>query len=326
MSDKYNCVVLLGPTAVGKTSLGVRIADHFGWDIISADSRQVYKGLDLGSGKDIAEYTVQHTQPDGTVIQKQIPYHLIDITTLDSEYNVYNFQSDFYSLFDSFTSQKKVPFVVGGTGMYIDSVVRQYELVSVPDNPDFRSELEKKSLDELADMLRRIKPNLHNVSDLANKERVIHAIEIQTYLLSDEYKAFKEAHPDNRKINALVIGTTIPRERLRENITKRLKERFDAGMIEEVENLHKQGYSWERMEALGLEYRFISQYLEGKIADKESLFEGLNHAIHQFAKRQETWFRGMEKKGVIIHWLPPVLDSETKYNAALDVIKSNYLF
>lgn len=325
MEKKYNCVVLLGPTAAGKTSLGVRIADNFGWDIISGDSRQVYCGLDLGSGKDLSEYTVKKTDLNGNVYEKHIPYHLIDITTLSEEYNVFNFQRDFYALFDKFTAEGKMPFVVGGTGMYVDSIIRGYELVNTPENPVFRAELESKSLEELAVHLKKIKPNLHNVSDLANKERVIHAIEIQTYLLSDEYKAYKASHPDTRNVNAFVIGTAIPRPQLRENITKRLKERFDAGMIEEVKGLHDSGFSWERLEQLGLEYRYISLYLEGKIESFDALFERLNHAIHQFAKRQETWFRGMEKKGVTIHWLPPVLDGNSKYSAALELIRENVL-
>ncbi len=306
--SEYNAVVLLGPTAVGKTSLGVAIASSFGWDIISADSRQVYKGLDLGSGKDLEDYTIAG---------KTIPYHLIDVATLDEEYNVFKYQSDFYSLFDSFCQQKKVPFIVGGTGMYVDSIVRNYYFVPVPENLELRKELESKSLEELDEMLLKLKPDLHNKSDLVLRERVVRAIEIQLYMNN------AEPVERERKVNAFIIGTTLPREILRQNITVRLKERFDKGMIDEVDNLHKSGYSWERLEKLGLEYRYISLYLEGKINSEQELFSSLNHAIHQFAKRQETWFRGMEKKGLHIHWLPSVTDKEARYNAAMELLTAN---
>lgn len=311
----YNAVVLLGPTAVGKTAIGVRIAARYGWDIISADSRQVYTGLDIGSGKDLAEYTYEG---------QQIPYHLIDILTLDGEYSVYDFQRDFYALFDSMRSQGKVPFMVGGTGMYVDSVVRGYELVEVPENRSLRARLESMSLEELAAELRRIKPCLHNTSDLEDRERAIHAIEIQTYMQSEEYRALKAqsgTEAERHGVKPFVLGTSLPREKLRANITRRLAERLDGGMIEEVEGLHRQGYSWERLERLGLEYRFVSEYLEGKIAGREELFEQLEHAIHRFAKRQETWFRGMERKGVSIHWLPELEDKDARASVAIDMLE-----
>ncbi len=316
-----NTVVLLGPTAVGKTAIGVRVADRFGWDIISADSRQVYKGLDIGSGKDLSEYTVRDGETDRV---RQIPYHLIDVVTLADEYSVYDFQKDFYAIFDVMRGQGNMPFIVGGTGMYVDSVVRGYELVEVPENPALRSRLEAMSLEELAEELRRIKPDLHNTSDLQERERAIHAIEIQTYMQGAEYRALKERSgtaAERHGVKPFVIGTTLPREQLRANITKRLAERLDAGMIEEVEGLHRQGYSWERLERLGLEYRFVSEYLEGKIASREELFSQLEHAIHRFAKRQETWFRGMERKGVTIHWLPETADKEARAAAAIAMIE-----
>ncbi|MBQ3688139.1 MAG: tRNA (adenosine(37)-N6)-dimethylallyltransferase MiaA [Treponema sp.] len=322
-----NTVVLLGPTAVGKTAIGVRVADHFGWDIISADSRQVYKGLDIGSGKDLSEYTVRDGGTgvtDGTVRVRQIPYHLIDVVTLADEYSVYDFQKDFYAIFDVMRGQGNMPFIVGGTGMYVDSVVRGYELVEVPENPALRSRLEAMSLEELAEELRRIKPDLHNTSDLQERERAIHAIEIQTYMQGAEYRALKErsgTEAERHGVKPFVIGTTLPREQLRANITKRLAERLDAGMIEEVEGLHRQGYSWERLERLGLEYRFVSEYLEGRIAGREELFTQLEHAIHRFAKRQETWFRGMERKGVTIHWLPETADKDVRAAAAIAMIE-----
>lgn len=311
----YNTVILLGPTAVGKTALGVRIAAAFGWDIISADCRQVYKGLDLGSGKDLAEYTFQ---------SRQIPHHLIDIVTLEQEYNVFNFQKDFYTLFDDFSQKGKMPFVVGGTGMYLDSIVRGYDFVPVPENDSLRAEIAEKSLAELGEMLLKLKPDLHNKTDLLDRNRTIRAIEIQLFMKSDAYKKIREQYRGERKINAFVMGTTLPRDLLRARITRRLRERFAQGMIEEVERLHQNGYSWERLEKLGLEYRYISEYLEGKIKTEEDLFVGLNHAIQQFAKRQETWFRSMERKGVAIHWLPPVENMEAKYASALKHLQLLY--
>ncbi|MBQ9537725.1 MAG: tRNA (adenosine(37)-N6)-dimethylallyltransferase MiaA, partial [Treponema sp.] len=311
---------LLGPTAVGKTAIGVLVADHFGWDIISADSRQVYKGLDIGSGKDLAEYVIGAGDAGG---ERRIAHHLIDIVGLDYEYSVYDFQKDFYVLFDSMTMQERMPFIVGGTGMYVDSVVRGSELVEVPEDKLLRSRLEAMSLEELARELRRIKPNLHNTSDLADRERAIHAIEIQTYMQSEEYRSLKARSgtaAERHGVRPLVLGTTLPREKLREGISRRLAERMDSGLIEEVEGLHGQGVSWERLERLGLEYRFVSEYLEGKIASREELFSGLEHAIHRFAKRQETWFRGMERKGVEIHWLPEVTDKAARARAAIEII------
>lgn len=320
--DRYNTVILLGPTAVGKTSLGVRIADKYGWDIISADSRQVYKGLDLGSGKDLDEYTVKVQGTDGEDCIKQIPYHLIDVTTLDSEFNVYNFQTGFYSLFKEFVPQKKMPFVVGGTGMYVDSIARQYDFVEVPVDESLRDELSKKSLEELDEMLLSLKPDLHNRTDLLDRDRAIRAIEIQIFM--QDRKRLDEARKELNlpKVNPLVIGTTIERSLLRKNIAIRLDERIEQGMIEEVKGLHDSGFSWERLEKLGLEYRYCSLYLEGKIGDKKQMRDELYHAICQFAKRQETWFRGMERKGVKINWLPLENDKEAKFHAAVDLIDS----
>lgn len=311
---KYNSIVLLGPTAVGKTNLGVRIADCFDLEIISADSRQVYKGLDLGSGKDIDEYTFNG---------KKIPYHLIDVTDLSHEYNVFDFSKDFYKAFENISNRKIVPFVVGGTGMYLDSFIRKYELVEVPQNEKFRKELEEKSLEELDSILLKLKPDLHNRTDLNIKDRVIKAIEIATFMQSEEYQKNKEELLKRPEVNPFIIGTTIDRTLLRENIKKRLIERINSGMIEEVENLNKQGFSFERMEKLGLEYRFISEYLEGKIKSKEKMIELLYIAICQFAKRQETWFRGMEKKGVTINWLTKEANQDKKFEQAKKLLEEN---
>ena len=310
MQSSVNTVVLLGPTAVGKTWLGVQLARHFGWDIISADSRQVYKGLDLGSGKDINEYS-----EGGSAV----PYHLIDIRTLASEYNVFNFQQDFYRIFSDFQKENKMSFIVGGTGMYIDSVVRDYELIPVPENPELHQNLMDTPLEELAEQLLSLKPDLHNKSDLVLKDRVVKALEIEMFKRSPEGKAVLEEKNARPKVKPFVIGTTIDRSNLHRNIEKRLFERIDQGMIEEVENLHKE-FSWERLEKLGLEYRYVSFFLEGKIQTKKEMAEELYHAICQFAKRQETWFRGMERKGVEIHWLPEDNDKQVKLKTALDLL------
>lgn len=312
----YNCVVILGPTAVGKTSIGVAVAGLKNGEIISADSRQTYKGLDIGSGKDLCEY-----QYEG----KTLPYHLIDITTLESEYNVYNYQKDFYKVFSEIISRKKNPVIVGGTGMYVDSVVRGYDLIDVPENKELHEELESMSLEELDEKLLSIKPDLHNKSDLLEKERVIKALEIALYENSPEGKAavLEMKRPD---IRPLVIGTTLERSQVVKNIEIRLRQRLDEGMIEEVEKLHNSGASWERLEKLGLEYRYCSLFLEGKIKTKEELFEQLFIQIRQFSKRQMTWFRGMEKKGVKIHWLPENPDKQVRISAAIKLIENEGMF
>ncbi len=312
---KYNSIVLLGPTASGKTSLAVRLAYNFNLEIISADSRQVYKGLDLGSGKDLDEYNYSG---------KNIPYHLIDVTDLNSEYNVFDFTKDFYRAFKNITGRNIIPLIAGGTGMYLDAVIRKYELVEVPENPEFHQNLLSKPLEELSKLLLSLKPDLHNKTDLEDKARVIKAIEIASYMQSDEYLKNKEELLKRPDIQPLILGTSLERPLLRENIKKRLDERFAQGMIEEVENLHKQGFSYERMERLGLEYRFISEYLEGKITSKEELSEKLYTAICQFAKRQETWFRGMERKGVKINWLTKENSQDLKFNEAEKIIKATF--
>ena len=312
---KYNSIVLLGPTASGKTSLAVRLAYNFNLEIISADSRQVYKGLDLGSGKDLDEYNYSG---------KNIPYHLIDVTDLNSEYNVFDFTKDFYRAFKNITGRNIIPLIAGGTGMYLDAVIRKYELVEVPENPEFHQNLLSKPLEELSKLLLSLKPDLHNKTDLEDKARVIKAIEIASYMQSDEYLKNKEELLKLPDIQPRILGTSLERPLLRENIKKRLDERFAQGMIEEVENLHKQGFSYERMERLGLEYRFISEYLEGKITSKEELSEKLYTAICQFAKRQETWFRGMERKGVKINWLTKENSQDLKFNEAEKIIKATF--
>ena len=289
---KYNCIIILGPTAVGKTAIGVALARAFNGEIISADSRQTYRHLDIGSGKDLADYAASEEGP-------AVPYHLIDITELPAEYNVYNYQQDFYKAFKDITERGKLPVVVGGTGMYIDAIVRDYQLVILPENKKLHEELEATPLEVLAERLIKLQPDLHTKCDLLEKDRVIKALEI----IEAKKQGLDSTSIQRPDIRPFIIGTTLPRPQLWENISIRLRERLDSGMIEEVQSIHDSGISWERLEKLGLEYRFCSQFLQGQIASKEDLYEGLFVAIRQFAKRQETWFRMMEKKGVEIHWL-----------------------
>ncbi|MFI3258096.1 MAG: tRNA (adenosine(37)-N6)-dimethylallyltransferase MiaA [Spirochaetales bacterium] len=288
----YTCLIILGPTAVGKTALAVRLAEYFKGEIISADSRQVYCGLNIGSGKDLDEYTVA--------------YHLIDITDLSHEYSVYDYQKDFYTAFTDITKRNIIPIIAGGTGMYLDAIVRAYDLVNVPCNEKMRAELAGSSMEELTTYLVRLKKatgkTVHNDTDLTERHRLLRAIEIELFNQSSE-KTAEKATVKRPDIRPFIIGTTFPRDMLRANIKRRLSDRFQSGMIEEVEELHKI-FSWERLERLGLEYRFIAQYLQGDIASRDELEQRLCTAIGQFAKRQETWYRGMEKKGVHIQWLP----------------------
>ncbi|MCR5289494.1 MAG: tRNA (adenosine(37)-N6)-dimethylallyltransferase MiaA [Treponema sp.] len=311
MQRSYNSVMVLGPTAVGKTSLGIAIARSLGGHILSADSRQVYKGLDIGSGKDLADYSA-----DGV----ETPYHLIDITTLETEYSVFDYQRDFYAVFAQLQHQGILPVVVGGTGMYLDAIVRKYDLFPVPEDKNLRKELSNLPLEVLVKKLLTLKPDFHTKGSLHDRDRVIKAIEIETFMQRNNSVAYQEYKQHIPDVKPFIIGTSLPRLQLRENIYKRLQERLDGGMMEEVQSLHDSGYSWKRLELLGLEYRFVSEYLQGKIETKEALFTLLSTAICQFAKRQETWFRGMEKKGVEIHWLPSVRDKNIKLRSALTLI------
>ncbi len=302
----YNCVIVLGPTAVGKTSIGVALAAAFNGEIISADSRQTYRHLDIGSGKDLNEYTL---------VGKKLPYHLIDIIDLPAEYNVYNYQQDFYKAFKDIQARAKLPVVVGGTGMYLDAIVRDYQLVNMPVNEELHKELEKTPLEVLSARLLELQPDLHTKCDLLEKERVIKALEI----IEAKKAGYDTTSAERPEINPFIIGTSLPRPQLWENISIRLKERLEQGMLEEVQGIHESGISWERLEKLGLEYRYCSLYLQGKIIDKEDLYNQLFIAIRQFAKRQETWFRMMEKKGVEIHWLTPG-DKASRISQAIDMV------
>ncbi|HUW62628.1 MAG TPA: tRNA (adenosine(37)-N6)-dimethylallyltransferase MiaA [Candidatus Bathyarchaeia archaeon] len=286
--QQVNLVVVLGPTASGKTRLGVGVALEWGGEVVSADSRQVYRGLDLGSGKDLDAYNV-----DGVAV----PYHLIDIADLDHEFSVFDYQKRFYETFESLEARAVLPVVVGGTGLYLDAVLRKYRMVEVPENPELRAELEAESDEALARRLLSLKGRLHNTTDLASRDRIVRAIEIAEYSASHD----PQPSPD---IRPLILGTQWDRSILRQRIRARLAERIDRGLIEEVEGLHARGVTWERLEQLGLEYRFIAEYIEGKIRNKNDLIQKLATAIGHFAKRQDTWFRRMERNGFKIHWLP----------------------
>jgi tRNA dimethylallyltransferase len=281
-----NLIVILGPTASGKTHLAAKLAYDLQGEIISADSRQVYKNMDIGTGKDLNQYIING---------RRIPYHLIDIVAPENEFNLFEFQYRFYKIFNELIEKKILPVLVGGTGLYLESVLTGYNMPHAPMNQELRKDLNRKSKDELQKMLLALKPQLHNKTDLEDSERLIRAIEIE------RARSIKD-QPQKPDIDAVVFGIRWERSTLRQRITARLKERLEQGMIEEVINLHAAGLSWTKLESFGLEYRFISQYLQRKISFDE-MTNKLNTAIHQFAKRQETWFRRMEKKGIVINWL-----------------------
>ena len=286
---RYNCAVVLGATATGKTALAVKLAHAKHGEIISADSRQVYRGLDLGTGKDLQEYG-------------SIPYHLIDVCDLSREFTVFHFQQEAYRIFPQLVEKGALPIIAGGTGLYLDAIIRSYELIPVPEDPALRATLTTKTLPELQDMLMALKPDIHNKTDLEQPDRLVRAIEIARY--RQEHPESAAVHLHNMPpIKPKIYGISFERSILRERIRRRLIARIDAGMIEETEQIHAQGYSWERLESLGLEYRFTAQYLQGKIESKEAYIEQLYRAIGQFAKRQETWFRRMERNGIEIEWI-----------------------
>lgn len=278
----FDTIVLLGPTASGKTRLGVALARELNGEIISADSRQVYRGMDIGTGKDLAEYG-------------DVPYHLIDILEPGEDFNVFLFQKLCFAAMDEIRARNRLPVIVGGTGLYLDAVLRKYRMVEVPDNPELRRELADFSPEDLAARLLAVNPRLHNTTDLLDRDRLLRAIEIAEYEQSHEPEPLPEIRP-------IVFGVRWERSVLRQRITTRLKERLAAGLIEEVAELHRQGVPYETLEFYGLEYRFVARHLKGEL-NRNDLFQKLNSAIHDFAKRQDTWFRRMERQGTEIHWL-----------------------
>lgn len=292
-------IVLLGPTASGKTALAARLAFDFNGEIISADSRQVYRGMDIGTGKDKGQYVVEG---------RRIPYHLIDVIDPEEEFSVYDFQRSFYVIFDEIRDRQALPILVGGTGLYIESILLGYEMPPI-EGRKREGELEEKDVEELRSLLLSFHPVLHNTTDWTDKKRIIRRI------LIEDARMMEKERPKRPEINAVVFGIRWDRAELRRRIAKRLKERLAAGLIEEVKSLHEKGLSWERLDSFGLEYRFVSSYLRGELA-RDQMEERLAIAIGQFAKRQETWFRRMERKGIKIEWVEGANYGELKEKVA----------
>ena len=293
-------ITILGPTASGKTGVAVKLAAEIDAEIISADSRQVYRRMDLGTGKDLEDYCING---------KNIPYHLIDIAEPGTKYNVYEYQKDFLQAYNDIRSRGKKVIVCGGTGLYLESVLRSYRLSPVPQNPELRENLSGKSLAELTHILSQYK-TLHNTTDVDSAQRAIRAIEIAEY--------YKHTPIDDRPFPTLtsyVIGIDVDRETRRQRISARLKQRLDNGMVDEVKRLLAEGIPADDLIYYGLEYKFLTLYAIGKISYEE-MFRQLEIAIHQFAKRQMTWFRGMERRGIDIHWMKPEEVSATAIEAA----------
>ena len=290
-------VTILGPTASGKTPLAAALGKRVAGEIISADSRQVYRRMDIGTGKDLSDY-------DG------VPYHLIDICEPGTKYNLFQYQQDFFDVYQDILSRGAVPILCGGTGLYIEAVLKGYHLSPVPQNPELRAALDGKSLDELTQMLTELKAKnysvMHNKTDVDSCQRAIRAIEIETYNLEHPVP-LRELPP----IDSLIIGVDIDRELRRQKITRRLKARLDDGMVDEVRGLLAEGIDAEDLIYYGLEYKFVTEYIVGHLTYDE-MFSKLEIAIHQFAKRQMTWFRGMERRGFKIHWIDATLPMEDK--------------
>jgi tRNA dimethylallyltransferase len=307
-------VVILGPTASGKTRLAVRLAKDQGGEIISADSRQVYRGMDLGTGKDILDYTLEGVA---------IPFHLVDIVEPMEEFHLFAYQRLFNGCFKDITARGALPVLVGGSGMYLEAVIRSYDLREVPENKELRRELDNLDMGALAGRLQAVQPELHNKTDLLDRERLVRAIEIaegtmvkrvqpgegmpdDNLLAFGPYPPISEPGPPGPPASGLwplVVGVHWERAILRQRITDRLHARLQSGMVEEVAALHQRGVSWERLYHFGLEYRYISLYLQDRMGF-DDMAKTLNTRIHQFAKRQDTWFRRMERLGVVVHWIP----------------------
>jgi tRNA dimethylallyltransferase len=301
---KYNLITILGPTATGKTGLAAHLAAQVDGEVISADSRQVYRGMDLGTGKDYEDYFVNGTE---------VPSHLVDIEDAGVHYNVYRFQNDFITVFNHIQSRKKFPVLCGGSGLYLEAVLKNYRLIEVPPNKELRKELEGKTLEELTAILKELKPDQHNDTDVETDRRAIRAIEIEKY-----YAEHQQEASEMPKINSLNIGIDFDREMRRQRITTRLKQRLNEGMLDEVQKLLDSGLTPEQLIYYGLEYKFLTLHLIGELSYDE-MFRKLEIAIHQFAKRQMTWFRGMEKRGTKIHWINGHLPMNEKVNQVLEL-------
>ena len=302
--SKYDLIAILGPTASGKTPFAAALATELKTEIISADSRQIYRGMDLGTGKDLADYTINGIE---------VPYHLIDIANPGYKYNVFEYQRDFLKAYEEIKQKNALPILCGGTGMYLESVLKGYKLMPVPENVELRVKLANKSLEELTDLLKQYK-TLHNSTDVDTVKRAIRAIEIEAY-----YAEHPVAEREFPALNSLIIGIDIDRELRRSKISKRLKQRLDEGMIDEVKQLIEQGTSPEDLIYYGLEYKYLTLHVIGQLSYQE-MFDQLETAIHQFAKRQMTWFRGMERRGFKIHWLDATLPTDEKIERAKEML------
>ncbi len=298
-------ITILGPTASGKTSVAVGLAKAIGGEIISADSRQVYRKMDIGTGKDLGDYG-------------DVPYHLIDICDAGTKYNLFQYQEDFHKAYDDIRHRGVWPILCGGTGLYLESVLKGYSLSPVPQNETLRAELAGKSLEELTAMLMELKSktgsNMHNQTDVDTAQRAIRAIEIETYNLQNPLP--KRERP---AVDSLIIGIDIDRDERRRKITSRLKARLDGGMVEEIRGILDSGVKAEDLIYYGLEYKYVTEYCIGKLSYDE-MFRSLEIAIHQFAKRQMTWFRGMERRGFTIHWIDAMMPMEEKVAAIMQFL------
>jgi tRNA dimethylallyltransferase len=302
----YDMLTILGPTASGKTSLAAHLARRLGAEIISADSRQIYRGMDIGTGKDLSDYVV-----DGV----SIPYHLIDIADPGYKYNLFEYQRDFLSAYQDIKGRGVFPILCGGTGLYIESVLKAYKMMPVPQNEELRQSLEGKSLEELTAILSTYK-TLHNTTDVDTAKRAIRAIEICEY-----YRSHPQDFVDFPDINCLVVGVDIARDLRREKISKRLRARLDEGMVDEVRRILDSGVSAEDMIYYGLEYKYLTNYVIGNLTYEQMVSE-LEIAIHQFAKRQMTWFRGMERRGFTIHWVDACLPMDEKVEVICNLLQA----
>ena len=309
-------ITILGPTASGKTPLAAALAQHVGGEIISADSRQVYRRMDIGTGKDLGDYTLNIKHET-----LKIPYHLIDICEPGTKYNLFQYQQDFFDAYQAIQGRGAVPILCGGTGLYIEAVLKGYKLSPVPQNQALRDSLEGLSLSELTEMLAELKARtgsvMHNKTDVDSCQRAIRAIEIETYNLENPVPR-RELLP----VPSLIIGVNIDRELRREKITRRLKARLEEGMIDEVKGLLAEGIPPEDLIYYGLEYKFVTEYITGRLTYDE-MFTRLEIAIHQFAKRQMTWFRGMERRGFTIHWIDATLPTDEKVRQILSHYRSD---
>ena len=332
-SIKYNILAVTGPTATGKTALAAHLAFRLGGEVISADSRQVYRGMDIGTGKDLDDYVVEGTR---------IPVHLIDIVDAGYQYNVFEFKRDFQKVMADLRARAKFPVLCGGSGLYIEAVLRDYRLIEVPVNEMLRAELKGKSLEELTTILKTYKSNLHNITDIVNTKRAIRAIEIEDYYQNLNINTIPsecQSLPDGASpslspsfsqslsplvspsLSPLIVALHFDVETRRKRITERLHQRLNQGMIEEVGGLLRSGIAPEALTYYGLEYKFITLYLTGELTRQE-MIQKLNIAIHQFAKRQMTWFRKMEREGTIIHWIDGNLTLEEKVNQVLELMQT----